>query len=325
MKFKKMIAIGLAAGLAVSALTGCSIKTDTPFIGHFFGLKDNQVFKVGDLICTKPEYMIRILDTAKKTSKGLGGNVNWDNKVSEEKTLEDYVLDSTKEYITAKYAVSAMATANGISLTTDEQEKADSDAEKSYNALTSEEKEFTGAKEGDMKKLFTNLRLADKAYKEITDEVKTTISDEDARVCDVQYIRMSIKKSGLKKIKKKYKEIKEVVEGEYQKFDKEAKQYSEDENYDLTIKKNEAKSKLEKEAVNVTTGTCSKPIVDGDNVYLVYCVKGYDKKATAANKKALIDAKKKIYFDQKYADFLNSVERDFNSSAVKGIDLSSIK
>ena len=79
----KCMAISLVMACSVLNFTGCSIGDNTPIIGNITGLKSNQMFKIDELVCSKSEYMICLLDTAKQYAKDFGGSVDWKNKISD--------------------------------------------------------------------------------------------------------------------------------------------------------------------------------------------------------------------------------------------------
>ena len=116
MKLKRIAALGLTLAMASTLLVGCgcSVDSDTPIIGSLFGLEDDQVFKIEKNICTKPEYMLQLMDSANSYKAGLGGKVDWNAKVTKEKTLADQLLDTVKESASVRYAMAAMAKENKL-------------------------------------------------------------------------------------------------------------------------------------------------------------------------------------------------------------------
>lgn len=322
MKNRKFFAITISLILAVSSLTACDTKSDTPIIGGIVGLDDNQVFEVDELVCTVPEYKLVYMDTANKYKNDFGTKVKPTDKISSEKTLEDFINNQVKEEITVKYTLAAMAGKKGIVLSDDEKTEISSKADEYFMKLTGAEKEYTGATTQDVETLYTNYKLADKIYEQITAAAGEQISDEDARVIKIQYIRMNAGKTKESKIKSTFEEIKGLVKGGYQQFSREAKQYSEDIQFEKIIKKNEATKDFEKQAFNLNKEDISKIIKDGENYYLVYCVNNYLKEETKANKEKLIKNAKDEYFNQQYNAFLEEAEVDFNTSAWENIEMS---
>ncbi len=308
--------------LSVGSLSGCDFNSKTPVIGKIVGLGDDEIFKIDEEVCSRAEYMLALMDKAGTYKNDFGGDVDWNTKISDNETLENHVMEKVKEDITVQYTLSAMAKQKNITLTAEESSAINKKAAEYYNTLTEEEKNYTGAKESDVESFYRNYYLADKVYKVLSEEANTNVSDEEARVIKIQYIRMSTDKTDESKIKSTLKTATDLVKGGYQTFAREAKQYSEDSTFEKTIKKNEVTSVYEKEAFNLSDSGISQIIKDGNNYYLVYCVESYMKKETENNKAAIIKTTQEDYFNDKYSKYIDSIEVDFNDKAVKEIKLS---
>jgi hypothetical protein len=112
-----------------------------------------------------------------------------------------------------------------------------------------------------------------------------------------------------------------VVEGGYQDFSREAKQYSNDDTIERTIKKSEASKKYELEAFNLGKGKISNIIQDGNDYYLVYCVDNYMKDKTSENKQDMVELAKEQVFKEQYSKFMEESENDFNNDEWKKIEI----
>ena len=322
MKKKKIMALAVAVSVTITSLAGCSFKSDTPLIGKIVGLKSNEIFQVDELICSKPEYMLVLMNTENQYKSDFGGAVDWNAKVDDKVTLQSYVIEKVKEDISVKYTLAAMAEKKSIMLTEQEKNKIAKVAGEYFNSLSAEEKDYTKASESDVEKVYTNYLLADKVYSKLTEAVGTKISDEEARTIKIQYIRMSTANNKESKITSTLQNVVDLVKGGYQQFSREAKQYTEDDVVEKVLKKNEVTQKYEKEAFNLNSKEMSGIIQDGNNYYLIYCVESYMKEDTAQNKQKIINSAKDEYFNKQYNDFLNDVETDFNEDASKSIKLS---
>jgi foldase protein PrsA len=318
---KKIAITCLIMSFPFLIFSGCELKSDTPIVGKIVGLKSNEMFKIDQHICSKTEYMIAMLDMANQYKKDFGENLDWQAKVDANTTIEEYVKEKVKEDITVKYALAAMAAKNDIVLSDTEKTDVDSRALDYYGSLTAEEKSYTGATLQDVKGLYTNYLLADKVYSILTENVGDDISEEDARVIKIQYIVMNSSSTNVSKIKSTFKEIKKVVEGGYQDFSREAKQYSNDDTIERTIKKSEASKKYELEAFNLGKGKISNIIQDGNDYYLVYCVDNYMKDKTSENKQDMVELAKEQVFKEQYSKFMEESENDFNNDEWKKIEI----
>ena len=319
---KKIVALGLVVALSVSSLTGCSFNSKTPVIGKIVGLGSSEMFKIDKEVCSKQEYMLVLMDTAGTYKADFGGKVDWNAKVSDNQTLQSYVMQKVKEDITVQYTLASMAKERNISLSTDESSMIKTKAVEYYKSLTSQEKEYTGASQENVESLYKNYYLADKVYDALAAEADAKISDEEARVMKIQYIRMNTDNTKEDKIKSTLKTVTDLVKGGYQTFAREAKQYSEDNVFEKTLKKNEATKTYEKSAFNLSNSEISSIIQDGKDYYLVYCVNSYLKTETEKNKEEIIKNAQQTYFNDKYSKYLKDIDVDFNDDQAKKIKLS---
>ncbi len=318
MKKNRFIAVVSAVILTAGLTAGCSVRTDTPVVGRIFGLKSNQIFQVDKIVCEEPEYKLVLLDRANQYRETFGRTVDWEVKVDEETNLGDYLMEQVKEELSIKYTLASMAITRGIHLAESEKESISEKAEEYFSALSEAEKDYTGADEQTVEELYKNFLLADKLYESLTDKIEDKVSEEEARVIQVQYIRMSVK---TKNAKATLEKVAESVRKKEKSFSEQAKRYTEDDLPDKTLKKNEAKEKYEIEAFNLNNNEVSKVIQDGNNYYLVYCVNSYDEKATDENREKIVKEKKDKYFSGQYNKYLDTIDTDFNTRIWKKMEL----
>ena len=114
MRKGRLIAMGLMVTMALTSLTACDIKSDSPIVGKLVGLKSDEIFKVGDLVCTTPEYMLVLMNTQNQYKSDLGQTVDWNIKVQENTTLKDFLMKKVKDEISLKYALAEMAKKNNF-------------------------------------------------------------------------------------------------------------------------------------------------------------------------------------------------------------------
>lgn len=312
---KKNIAIlGLVGMISATLFTGCKVSSDTPIIGKILGLHSDEIFEVDDLICSDNEYKLVFMNYVNKYKRDLGGKIDWDVKVDKDTSLRDFLMDKVKEDITVTYTLSAMAETERVKLDKDDMKIINSATEEYYESLSDEEKEYIGSDFDVVAAVYSNYYLADKVYNHVTDSIGDDVSEEDARVAKIQYIRMSTDHHSAAEIESTLTSLAKAVNNNKKDFSKEAKQLSEDDSVEKIIKKNEARTKLEKEAFQVQKEKTGKVIQDGKNYYLIYCVDNYMKDETAKNKETIIENEKKDVFRKEYDTFLKEVDYDFNTS-----------
>ena len=101
------------------------------------------------------------------------------------------IMDKAKEDISVKYTISSMAEEKNVRLDKDDMAEVVDLSNEYYNKLSQDEKDFTEATLDDVQAVYCNYELADKVYEKVTEDVGNDISEEDARVIKIQYIRMS--------------------------------------------------------------------------------------------------------------------------------------
>lgn len=317
---KKNIAVlGMVGVLSLSMLTGCKVNSDIPIIGKILGLNSDEVFEVDQLVCSDNEYKLVFMNYVNKYKSDLGGEIDWNAKIDKETTFKDFLMEKVKEDITVKYTLSAMAETENVKLGKDDIQSINSAADEYYASLSEKEKAYIDTDIDVVTGVYSNYYLADKVYSKVTDSIGDDISEENARVIKIQYIRMSTDNNTATEIKSKLTSLAKAVEANKKDFAQEAKQLSEDDSVERTIKKNEAKTKLETEAFNVQKEKMSKVIQDGKDYYLIYCVDNYMKEETTANKEEMIENEKKVAFKKEYDAFLKDVDYDFNTSVWEDI------
>lgn len=312
---KKNIAVlGVVGIMSVAMLTGCKIKSDTPIIGKILGLHSDEIFEIDHLVCSDDEYKMVFMNYVNKYKEDFGGKIDWDAKTDKETTLREVIMERVKEDITVKYVLSAMAETQRVKIDKDDMEIINTAVEEYYQSLSDAEKDYFNADMDVVAKVYSNYYLADKVYNKVTESIGEDVSEEDARVVQIQYIRMSSGNKTEAEIKSKLKSLAKAVNANQKDFAKEAKQLSEDSSIERIIKKNEAKTKLETEAFEVNKGKTSEIIQDGNNYYLIYCIENYLKEETTANKEEIIESQKNAAFKKEYDAFLKEVGYDFNTS-----------
>ncbi len=311
---KKIVVLGLAAVMSTTLVTGCKVSSDTPILGKILGLHSDEIFEVDRLVCSDNEYKLVFMNYVNKYKKDFGGEINWESQIDKNTTLKDFIMEKVKEDIAVKYTLSAMAETERVKLDKEDMKSINGMVEEYYGSLSEEEKAYFDSDMDVVISVYTNYYLADKVYNKATETVGDDISEEDARVAKIQYIRMSTEGTSETEIVSKLTSIAKDVNTQKKDFAREAKQLSEDDSVERIVKKNEAKAKLELEAFNVKKEKTSKVIKDGTDYYLIYCVDNYLKDETTVNKAEMIDSAKKAVFKKKYDSFLKDTDYDFNTS-----------
>lgn len=317
---KKVLALTMIGAVAITGV-GCDIKTDTPVIGKFVGLKDNEIIKIGSSICTAEETKIVLMNLQNQYKKDFGQDVVWKQQMGDT-TMEEYILDKVKSDLSVVYAMSALADDEKITLTDEEKNLIEQAAKEYYDGLNESEKKYADITTDSVESVYTNYYLADKVYADKTAGISESISDEEARVMKIQYIYIDTAEKDEEEAKETLKQVKKQVENGYQDFLVQANRHGDNEIVEINIKKNEADEEYELKAFELTNDAISKVITEENGVYLVKCINSYLEAETQANKAQIIMDSKIKAFNEAYSSYVEESANDFNTDAWKKIELS---
>ena len=177
----------LAAIVLTGSLTGCGTWSNTKIV-LTTGLTGAQLFKVGKSVCTLPEAMIYVMDYKQQYENAYGVEM-WEHDFGGV-TLEEYVKDTIIAQLASVKAVTLLAKENNVTLSDAEKEKISQAAEEYYSALTDEQKKYMKVEKSDVEDLYAAHVLSKKVYTEITKDVNTEVSDDEARIITIQQIRL---------------------------------------------------------------------------------------------------------------------------------------
>lgn len=294
-------------------------------------LGKDEVFRIGEVSCTYPEYMLYLTNIQNKYEKVYGQQI-WGVRYGDI-TFEDNVKDIVLAQIAQMKSVYLLAQEKGVNLTEEEEGLLREGAAQYYASLSQAERETLQVTEDIIFCLYRENALADKVYREIVSQVNPEISDDEARTVTVDQIFLKnyfVDSKGevieytreMKENKiKLLQEIREKVESGETGFAEMAGRYNEEESIRISFKKGEKEARLEEAAFHMQTDQVSEVIETSEGYYLLKCITTFDRKETDANKLLLIEERKKEAFGNEYDDFVNTLARKLNDSLWQKIEL----
>lgn len=177
---KKLVIFAAAASLAIVSMTGCASLKNTDTVATVGG--DEISAGVANFYARYQQGMI-------ETNLGamLGDNM-WTQEVSEGKTYEDTVKDSVMNALQQMYILEDHMEEYEVTLS-EEEKKAIQDTVKKFDEGNSKEaKELVSGEKEYVERVLTLLTIQEKMTDEITKDVNTEVSDEEAAQKSMQYV-----------------------------------------------------------------------------------------------------------------------------------------
>ncbi len=296
--------------------SGCK-SNDGIFIST--GLKNDEMFKIGGSVCTVKEAEL-FLYTVRNQYEAVYGKDIWNVKVNDnDQTMQEYVKDVVKQQLARIKCMYLLAKNKGIELEASEEQQIELAADEYYNALSDEEK--TGLKMDieSVKEIYREYLYAEKIYEELTGSVNVEISDDDARIITIQYIRIEKneqnKDDKLSAINTIATQVKDGGD-----FASLAVEHSDDDIYEKMVKRGDMPTQVDDEIFELVNNEVSKVIETSDSYYLAKCISDYNKDETAKNKIDLLRNAKEEAFNTEYDSYINTLPSEFNDDVWDKID-----
>lgn len=299
-KVRKMAAVLLAAVLLAGSFSGCGLIKNTKIV-FTTGLSGDQLFKIGKSVCTLPEAMIYVMDYQRQY-EGVYGVEMWEHDFGGV-TFEEYVKDTIIDQLASMKAITLLAGDYGVELTADEKEKVSQAAEDYYGALTKEQIEYMDLELKDVENLYRDHVLSGKVYEEITKDVNTEVSDDEARIITVQQIRVDSPETA--------QSVKEQLD-EGRDFASVASASSLDSQITWTFGRGEHEAAYEEAAFALENDQVSDIIETADGYYILKCINNFDQEATEANKVTMVEKRRDELFESVYEQLVADTPSQFS-------------
>lgn len=265
------------------------------------GIDDAAVMKNGEFSLNEGQIRLLLNSVRKGYSDILTADI-WEMDI-EGRTFSDYVEDAVQDMAARLLLVNMMAAQKGITLTEQEQEAVSARAEAFYEER---EEELSYISKADTEQLFLMLELSDKTYDELTQNVNTEISMDEARIIKIQYI---YSRDSIKKLQNAMEELEEGYE-----FLTIAAKYSDSQEYTAEIGRGELISEFEETAFNLDEGQVSGILTCDNGYYIIKCINDNVEDKVEAQREKILQARREeqfmnffsayaknayLYFDQK--------------------------
>lgn len=322
MKFAKRIKKSGCVLLTLLLLTACGERGGSAKVIFTTGLGKDEVFRIGEGICTLPELMVYLTNTQNQYESVYGPEV-W-NVSLDGVTLEENV----KETVLAKTAqiktMYLLARDREVDLDETEDRQVERAAEEYFGSLNDTEKKLMGVDAGIIEQMYREYALADKVYRYIIQDVNPEISDDEARTITVQHIlfrtctvdgagnRVDYSDEMRKTVYDKALEVCREAQGGEVDFIDLASRYSEDAAITISFGKGEMDEAFEEAAFSLETGQISQVIRTREGYHIIKCISTFDREQTDLNKMVIVEERRREVFGQEYDAFVETLARQLN-------------
>lgn len=326
-----LVVVGVMVTLGI-LISGCGKQKEGQKMVVFTkALGKDEIFRIGDEICTLPEMMV-FLTTTQREYENVYSEKIW-NTVQDGVTLEDYVKEKVLEKAAQMKSMYLLAKEKGLELTEQEKNFAKAAAKDYLGQVGTAQKESLKLTEETVQKLYEEYALANKVYLDITGDVNPEISDDEARIVTVQHILI---RTGSKDAEGNwvpfltaeknaaYEEATKIWEeatSGKKSFEDLAARYSEDSTLTYSFGKGEMDPAIEAVAFRMETDEISNVVESENGYHVLKCISTFNSEETQANKKKILEARRNEAFGQEYDAFVEILAKKLNESAWEEVGL----
>lgn len=276
------------------------------------GFGSGVIAKVDSRDITKAEVMVLLADAKIEYEDMFGADI-WSEKMGEQ-NFDEYAADTVKARITRQKCMVSMAQARGIVLSSTEELNVEKAAAEYMELLTREQQRALGVNKEIIENMYTEFVMADRLFDAITLEVDTEVSEDQARVISIQYIRTMDRASADKVLSR-------INNGES--FLSIVKENNSQE-YEYELKRGETEDSFEQAAFSLATGEISDVVETSTGFYVIMCINDYDKVKTASNKEQIISERKLGAFNEIFDAYEAEKYAEYDEKSWNSIDMQQI-
>lgn len=264
------------------------------------GFEKDVMIKVDQTQTTRTEVTAYLSDTVKEYEKLFGEDI-W-NEYMDGKPFEEYILEQIRGRLTRVKCMNQVAMSRGIVLSNLEEQNISKAAAEYVSAVDREDVRKYGITELTVADMYRSMLLADKLFDDLTYEVDTEISEDEARVITIQYIYCDSPQAAAG--------IKNRLDGgeSFASLIKENNPYE----YEYELRRGEMPENFEETAFNLITGEISNVVDTDTGSYILMCINEYDKMKTASNKEQMIQANKLARFNEIFEPYEAELYAEYN-------------
>ena len=296
-------ALCLAAIFSAASLTGCK---DTKIV-LTTGLASDELFRIGSVSCSLSEALV-YLNNQKNQYENVYGIEMWEHDFGTI-TMEEYLKNQVVSQLAQVKSMVLLADEQEIGLSEEELGLSRAAAAEYLSSLSEGEKKLLKVDSEEIQKMYEDYCLAYKAYDQITQEVSVEISDDEARIIQIQQI--FVPEEGLaKELKRKLDEG-----GDFEAL---ASNYSKASQTTIAIARGDKEEAFEQEAFDLDNNGISDVFAADGGYYILKCLNTYMEESEE-NKVKVAQKQKSERFRKVYSDLMQETLSEFQDQLWENI------
>lgn len=309
MKKALNITVLLALLLVIGGAVYIKMISEDKSIYISTGFKDGIIAKADGEEITRGEVIVLLADAKLEYEEMFGSDI-WNEKMGQQQ-FDDYVIQMIRARITRQKCMNVLAKSRGIVLSAAEEQNVENAAREYMELLSKEQARQLGVNEQLLLQMYTEAVLASRIFDDMTLEVDTEISEDEARVISIQYIRTMDRENANKALQR-------LQEGEsFLTLVKENNPYE----YEYTLRRGETESSFEQAAFMLATGEVSPVVETTMGYYIILCVNDYDRVKTASNKEKIVSDRRLEKFNEVFEQYEATKYAEYNEAEWERLDV----
>lgn len=306
MKKKKIyMTLGMAVILSASVLSGCG---NTKIV-LTTGMSSDELFKIGDVSCRLPEALVYLVNE-KNQYENIYGIEMWEHALGDI-TMEEYLKNQVVSQLAQVKSMVLLAQEREIELTDEEVSLAGEAAADYLSSLSQEETERLKVDQEKIQQMYEDYCLAYKAYGQITEDVSVEISDDEARIIQLEQIFVP-EQNLANELKGK------LDNGED--FESLAANYSKASQTTVSIARGDKDENYEEIAFDLDNDEVSDVFAADGGYYILKCTNTYMESESEANKIRVAQQQKTEKFRKIYSELMEDTLSEFQEKLWDKVD-----
>ncbi len=292
------------------------------------GLNEGELFRIEKTACLEAEARLFLMNQKNQYEASYGDNI-WDASVEGE-TFAGQMKVQLEDFLYQLKGMVVMAEERGIALSDEEKNRTTAAAKEYLAELSEEAVSYIHITEDQLVQLFQQYRLAERLVAQVTAIVEEEISDDEARVIEVQQIVMPLVKiaeDGSQTAVSADEEATVRADAQMaaeraaggETFTTLQELYSSEAVGSIRVSRYDVEDAWENAVFALGSGEISGVIETKEALYVVRCVSNLLESETVINKEVLRERKKAEIFYQEYNAFVAKLMVQNDAEAWKAI------